>query len=107
MLASNTNEIEPPVENDRVPVWPSRSGRSPNVISISGVVPSGHSGVTSMANGVGVGIVVVVLVVGGAVVVVVVVVEVVVVVGGGFGGGQSLGEGSGWPTSSAMMMLRP
>jgi hypothetical protein len=58
-FASNVSGIDPPVENVRVPVWPSRSGRFPNVMAISGAVPSGHSGATSIANGVGVGNVVV------------------------------------------------
>ena len=99
---------DPPVENVRVPVCPSRSGRLPNVIAIVGAVPSGHTGSTSMANRPAVGRVVVgaTVVVVGLTVVVVVGAAVVVVVPG-FGGGQSPGDGSGWPTSSAMISERP
>ena len=78
----NTSGIEPPVEKLSVPVWPLRSGRTPKVIAISGAVPSGQVGVTSIAKGVGCGIEVEVdeVVVGARVVVVVVPGSVVVVV---------------------------
>ena len=63
-----------------------RSGRTPNVISISGSVPSGHVGVTSIEKNPPVGIVVelveVLVDVGGDVVLVVVLAVVVVVVVG-------------------------
>jgi hypothetical protein len=120
----NSSAIDPPVENVSVPIWPWRSGRTPNVMAIVGSVPSGHSGSTSMANRPGVGRVVVVLlvvVVPGPVVVgpVDVVVEpgvvvvgpvvdvgaVVVVVVGGLG--HSLTSGSGCPMSKAMTTERP
>ena len=49
-----------PVLNDSVPVWPSRSGRLPKVIEMTGLALGGHAASTLRANGVGVGNVVVV-----------------------------------------------
>jgi hypothetical protein len=119
----NTSGIEPPVENVNVPVWPLRSGRTPKVMAIVGAVPSGHVGVTSMANSPGVGMLVLVDdvdevlvelvddVVDDELVVVVapavVVGAAVVVVVPPLGGGHSSADGSGWPVSSAMTTERP